>query len=236
MPISLVASNIAVRVKNLSKSYQNGNTSIQPLSNISLEIPSESFSAIIGQSGSGKSTLLNIMAGLDRPDCGAVEIGNQNIFDLDLDQLASKRLNDIGIVFQFFNLLPTLTIEDNVAVPCFLKSLPRKLIKQKVAEALEQVNISDLAKKYPHQISGGEIQRAAIARAIINRPSCVFADEPTGNLDPDTAYKVTELFRQIVAINNICLVVVTHDQIVSSQADNVFTLKDGKIANHTINS
>ncbi len=220
---------VLLQVSNLSKHFESGNSSVTPLKNIHFEASSESFVAIVGPSGTGKSTLLHLLAGLDTPDSGEIVLAGKELQDLSPEEMAEIRLTDIGIVFQFFNLLPTLTLEQNLRVPAQLLRLPKKEQLERSNSLLSEMGIAELAGRYPHEVSGGEIQRASIARALMNQPLCLLADEPTGNLDPDTAAQVIELFQRIKKEHRVLLLVVTHDDRVAAAADRVLHLADGEL-------
>ncbi len=220
---------IGISAKNLFKSYESGGKYIQPISDLSISVPRGSITAVIGESGSGKSTLLNLLAGIDLPDSGIITVAGEELGSLSVEAIAQKRLRDIGIVFQFFNLLPTLTLLQNITVPAKLMRSNKKEMNERANFLLEQLGILALAARYPHEVSGGEVQRAAIARALINNPKCILADEPTGNLDPETGKTITDLFQKLVHDNGVSCVIVTHNKAVSSIADNVLRLSNGRL-------
>lgn len=218
-----------LKLENIYKSHKSGNKKIEILKDLNFELKESGFYVITGKSGSGKSTLLQIIAGIEQADSGNLYIDNQNVSNLSQDKFANLRLNKIGIIFQFFNLLPALSIIDNVALPKQLAGISKKESKILALEYLEKVGIKELANNYPHQVSGGEIQRAAIARALINKPKLILADEPTGNLDPKTAAKVIILFKELVEKENLSLIVVTHSEDVVKEASRAFKLENGKL-------
>lgn len=218
-----------VDIQQLSKSYRQSPADRKILDNLSLTLEPAKYHAIIGRSGSGKSTLLNLIAGLDRPDGGNIAIDHTSMNTLSEDKLAQFRLQHIGIVFQFFNFLPTLTLLQNVAIPALLLGLSRQKADLLAREEMQQLDIGELHNRYPHEVSGGEIQRAAIARALINTPKLLLADEPTGNLDSANTEHILSLLRSIVTTRQTTLIVVTHDNEVVRMADKVYRLVEGRI-------
>lgn len=218
-----------ILVRGVEKTYSSGSGTLQPLQQVDFELESGSFLAIIGKSGSGKSTLLNLIAGLEKPDSGSIQVHGKELSKLSSAELSQLRLARIGIVFQFFNFLPGMSLRQNICVPAYLLKLSTTEIKRRVDELIEQVGIQKIADHYPHQVSGGELQRAAIARALINQPDLILADEPTGNLDPGNATDVIVLLKSLVREKQIALIVVTHDQQVVEQADRVLRLENGRL-------
>lgn len=214
-------------VKNLYKIYGSGDIKVEVLKDINLAINQGEFVAIVGASGSGKSTLLHAMAGIDKPTKGNVIIDNENIYDLNTDNLAIFRRRKIGFVFQAFNLIPVLTLEENIELPVLLDH--EKPDKDYLNELLNLLELKDRKNHIPSQLSGGQQQRAAIARALIYKPSIIFADEPTGNLDKENSKEVMELLKVSSKKYKQTLVVVTHDLEIASAADRIITLSDGKI-------
>ncbi len=213
--------------KALCKTYGSGEVKVDALKNVSLTIKQGEFVAIVGSSGSGKSTLLHAMAGLDKPTEGNIIIDNQDIYTLDGDNLAIFRRRKIGFVFQSFNLISVLTLEENIQLPVLLDH--QKIDKDYLNELLELLGLSDRRDHIPSQLSGGQQQRAAIARALIYKPSIIFADEPTGNLDKENSKEVMELLKLSSKKYKQTLVVVTHDLEIASEADRIITLSDGEI-------
>lgn len=218
-----------VELKSLSKHYTSGNSRVAVLNELSLEVPENALSVVIGRSGSGKSTLLNVLAGIDAADSGEIFISGKPLAGLSNEELARFRLEHIGLVFQFFNLLPALTLLENVSLPAELAGNSRKEADERARDLLERVGIAHLEKQLPSQVSGGEMQRAAVARALVNRPKLVLADEPTGNLDEQTAIGVLELFLSLARAEATSLLVVTHDERLITGADHCFFLEQGKI-------
>lgn len=218
-----------ISVNGVSKSYLSAGQPTQVLRGVTLEIAQGQLAVITGRSGSGKSTLLNLLAGLDRPDSGEIAIAGTKLSALDAEAAANCRLRQIGIVFQFFNLLPTLTLRENVSLPGHLLGLKRREIDSRAAENLDRVGVLSLADRLPNEVSGGEIQRTAIARALMNRPSVLLADEPTGNLDRANGDTVQAIFRSLVDDKNTTVLIVTHDLQLAKDADLVVTLNDGEV-------
>jgi putative ABC transport system ATP-binding protein len=218
-----------IHLSNLVKVYETHAGSFFALKGISLEIGYGEFVAIVGKSGSGKSTLINILTGIDRPTSGSVCISGVDITDLSETQLASWRGKNLGIVFQFFQLLPTLTVAENVRLPMDLCEMyPRQEWRERAKHLLARVEMADAADKLPSELSGGQQQRVAIARALANDPSIIVADEPTGNLDSKTARTVFDLFENLVGQGKT-LLFVTHDNDLASCASRVVELSDGNL-------
>ncbi|HOP21811.1 MAG TPA: ABC transporter ATP-binding protein [Gammaproteobacteria bacterium] len=215
-----------LQASNINKLFKIENQSIEILKNVSFQINQGEFVAIMGKSGSGKSTLLSILAGLDQPDSGSVKLDQLELTDLSENQLAKSRQQDIGFVFQSFYLIPTLTVEENIAFPL---QINRSFDAKRMDELIEKVGLSDRKKSFPHQLSGGEKQRTAIARALISQPKILFADEPTGNLDERNAESVLNLLIELQKEFQTALVVVTHDAGIANRADRVIEIHDGKI-------
>ncbi len=218
-----------IELRDVTKTYTTGAGDLTVLKGITLRVAAGEFVSIVGPSGSGKSTLLNMITGIDRPTRGEVIVGGEAVHRLSENGLARWRGRTVGIVFQFFQLLPTLTILENVMLPMdFCNVYRRRERKRRAMELLEQVGIAAHADKLPSALSGGEQQRAAIARALANNPPIVVADEPTGNLDTATAAEVFALFEKLVAQGKT-LLVVTHDQELSRRTRRVVHLLDGRI-------
>ena len=224
--------NIILRAENLVKSFKNTKKiQLEVLKSISLQIESNKISVIIGASGAGKSTLLHLLGGLDRPDKGEVFYDNQNIFRLSDEKLAKFRNKNIGFVFQFHHLLPEFTAIENVAIPQMIQGISQNKALQKAKELLEEVGLSERENHKPAELSGGEQQRIAVARAIVNDPSIIFADEPTGNLDSANSDSVHQILINLRDTYNKTFVVVTHNAELVKLADNVYEMKDGKLVN-----
>jgi putative ABC transport system ATP-binding protein len=219
-----------IELRGVSKTYPSADGGFAALRDVDLLLPPGEFVAVVGRSGSGKSTLLNLVAGIDRPSAGEVLVGGTPVHALDESRLAAWRGRNVGVVFQFFQLLPTLTILENVLLPIdFCGTLPPAKARARGLQLLDQVGIADQAGKLSSALSGGQQQRAAIARALANDPPLLVADEPTGNLDSHTAEAVLEL---LVAMSRAgrTVLMVTHERDVRSVADRVVTLEDGRIA------
>lgn len=213
----------------LSKSYNVDSRRITVLNNVSLTVRVGGFVVIEGKSGSGKSTLLSLLSGLDKPDSGTINLAGTDITNLSEDALAPFRNKTIGYVFQSFHLVPSLTAFENITFPAELNRDPQAVEKAK--ELLHRVDLSQRMNNFPHQLSGGEKQRIAICRALINRPQIVFADEPTGNLDSANGQIIMQLLLELRQEFKTTLVLATHSREISSQADHVFNLVDGRIEN-----
>lgn len=219
-----------VRLENLSKVYQEGEHQRLVFDNLNLEISSGEFVVLLGRSGSGKSTLLNILSGIDEPSSGRVIIDDVDITALSEHERTLFRRNNVGFIFQLFNLIPTLTVQENVLLPLELTGKLKKAHHQHVTKLLKAVGLSERANSFPDRLSGGEQQRVAILRAMIHQPTLLLADEPTGNLDTDTSRKVMKLLTTLVRKEGKTLVLVTHNQELAQSADRVFRIRDGMIS------
>jgi putative ABC transport system ATP-binding protein len=218
-----------IRLQDVVKTYETGAGGVTVLKDVDLRVNEGEFVGIVGPSGSGKSTLLNMITGIDRPTSGEVFVGGQAVHKLSENQLARWRGRTVGVIFQFFQLLPTLTIVENVMLPMdFCNTFPARQRKKRAMELLELVSIADQAHKLPNALSGGQQQRAAIARALANDPPVVVGDEPTGNLDTQTASEMFALFDRLVDQGKT-LLVVTHDRDLSKQMRRVIHLLDGRV-------
>ncbi len=218
-----------IDLRDVVKTYETGAGDVTVLKDITLQVQPGEFVGVVGPSGSGKSTLLNMITGIDRPTSGEVFVGGETVHELSENQLARWRGRNIGVIFQFFQLLPTLTVLENVMLPMdFCKTYRRRERKERAMRLLKRVGIAEHAHKLPSGLSGGEQQRAAIARALANDPPLVVADEPTGNLDTTTANEVFALFEDLVGQGKT-LLVVTHDRSLSTRAERVIHLLDGCI-------
>jgi putative ABC transport system ATP-binding protein len=220
-------SDAVVAGTDLTRTYGEGDTAVQALRGCSMEVRRGELTAVMGPSGSGKSTLMHILAGLDRPTSGSVAIDGTDITKLGDNDLTKLRREHIGFIFQFFNLLPMLTAEENITLP--LELAGRKVNKEWIDEVIGKLGLSDRRKHRPSELSGGQQQRVAIARALISRPTVIFADEPTGNLDSTTSAEILELLRQSVSDYGQTTVMVTHDANAAAIADRVLFLADGCI-------
>jgi putative ABC transport system ATP-binding protein len=220
---------IKLRLKNLCKYYQEAGAIINIIDNIDAEFYQGEIIALVGKSGSGKTTLLNLISGIDYPDSGEVWIGETLLSGLSEDQLTLIRRNQVGIVFQFFNLIPTLSVIENVALPCELNGTNSQESRLRAGELLEKVNLGDRLNSYPDVLSGGEQQRVAIARALINDPDLVLADEPTGNLDDETAKEILTLLLSVAREEEKTMIFATHSLEIIEYADRVYTIHNGKL-------
>lgn len=217
-----------IHLENLKKDYYLGKQVIEVLKGISLDIFKNEYVALMGPSGSGKSTLMNIVGCLDTPTSGKYILNNKDVSRTSDNDLADVRNNEIGFVFQQFNLLPRLTALENVALPLVYAGVPKKQRTQKAMQVLEQVDLADRAHHKPNEMSGGQNQRVAIARALVNDPSIILADEPTGNLDSKTSYEIMSIFGKIHDAGNT-VILVTHEEDISNFAHRIVRLKDGLI-------
>ena len=225
-----------IELSGVSKLFPGAEGGFTALNRINLQLPDGEFAAIVGKSGSGKSTLLNMLTGIDHPSTGTVVINGAEVHKLDESELASWRGKNIGIVFQFFQLIPTLTIIENVLLAMdFVSIIPKNERQSRAEMLLKQVGISQHARKLPAALSGGEQQRAAIARALANDPPILVADEPTGNLDSHTTEVIQSLFKQLVDTGKT-VIVVTHDRTAAARFGRVITLKDGAVESDQFNS
>ena len=218
-----------IRLENLSKKYLEGNTERVVLQEASAAFRQGEFAAILGKSGSGKSTLLNLISGIDLADAGSVWLNGQNLTALDERRRTLFRRHNIGFIFQFFNLIPTLTVLENIILPAELSNQPPELAKQQAEKLLEAVGLMDRAATFPDRLSGGEQQRVAIARALVNDPLLLLADEPTGNLDEETGRQVLALLDSLTRQAGKNMIMVTHSQEAATYADRVLTLRDNKL-------
>jgi len=218
-----------VELENIGKHFKMGHAIIKALDDINLKIKKGEFLSVIGTSGSGKSTLLNIIGGLLKPTIGKIIVDNYDISNYSDNEMANYRKNMVGFVFQSFNLIPTLTAIENVEYPMIFRAVPRKERLKKSEDILNKVGLGDRLKHNPTELSGGEQQRVSIARAIINEPEIILADEPTGNLDSKTGKEIMEILRKISEEMKRTLIVVTHDIYISHYTDRRVYLSDGKI-------
>lgn len=223
---------LIVEIKNLNKSYRRGNQILPVLNDISLDIEDGEFMALMGPSGSGKTTLLNLIAGIDRADSGTIKVGGVDITSLSETDLARWRANNVGFIFQFYNLIPVLTAFENVELPLLLTGLSRTERRAHVEMALNIVNLSDRMNHYPGQLSGGQQQRVAIARAIVTDPAILVADEPTGDLDRVSATDVLQLMERLVHELGKTIIMVTHDPRAAKMAHIIKHLDKGVLNEH----
>ena len=217
-----------IQLENIQRTFQVGDQLIYALNNINLTINKGEYVSIMGPSGSGKSTLLNVIALLDQPSSGKYILNGRDVTQLNDDQLARVRRENIGFVFQFFHLIPRLTAAENIEIPMVLAGIAVKQRKQRIAEALAAVNLEQRATHRPDQLSGGQMQRVAIARAMIMRPEILLADEPTGNLDSKTGQEIISLLEKLNQ-QQVTLITITHDQAIGDRAQRCIHLIDGQI-------
>jgi len=216
-----------LQVKDLSKTYGKSDTIVTALDGVSFSVEKGEFVAIVGASGSGKSTLMHLLGGVDRPTAGDVVIDGNEIYKSNESELAIFRRRNIGIIYQFYNLIPTLTAEENIMLPRLLDN--RRPDESKLQNILETIGLTDRAKHLPSELSGGQQQRVSVGRALINDPAIILADEPTGNLDSKTSREIIDLLKLSNKRFNQTLLIITHDENVALQADRVITIGDGKI-------
>ncbi len=218
-----------IEIHDVTKRYHKGDETITPLDGVTLQIESGEFLALMGASGTGKSTLLNLIASIDRPDRGTIVVDGVDITRLSRTQLASWRAANMGYIFQTHNLVPVLTAYENIELPLLLLPMSRSERRKRVEIALEAVHLLDRAAHYPRQLSGGQEQRVGIARAIVAHPKVVVADEPTGDLDPDTSAQIIELLKRLNQQLHVTLLMVTHDADAAGAADKQFHLDHGRL-------
>ena len=216
-----------LEIKNLCKVYGNGETKVDALDNVSFDVEQGEFVAIVGPSGSGKSTLLHILGGVDSPTSGVVNIAGTDISKLNETKLAIFRRRQIGLIYQFYNLIPILNVEENMTLPLLLdgKKPDKKLLK----DLLEKLGLKERLKHLPNQLSGGQQQRVSIGRALMNNPALLLADEPTGNLDSENSKEIVALLRKFNKENNQTVIIITHDERIALSADRIITIEDGRI-------
>ncbi|MCI5924763.1 MAG: ABC transporter ATP-binding protein [Oscillospiraceae bacterium] len=217
-----------LRIQNLTKIYGSGDTAVRALDNVSFSVQKGEFVAIIGPSGSGKSTLLHILGGVDRPTSGKVFIEDNDIYTLNENKLAVFRRRQIGLIYQFYNLIPVLNVEENITLPLLLDG--RKVDRTYLQRLIDTLGISERLSHLPNQLSGGQQQRVSIGRALVNNPAIVLADEPTGNLDSKNSAEIVELLKHFNRENHQTLIVITHDERIALQADRIISIEDGRIA------
>lgn len=221
-----------LKIEHLSKVYGQGNTAVKALDDVSFSVKKGEFIAIIGPSGSGKSTLLHLLGGVDKPTSGKVFINDTNIYQLNETQLAIFRRRQIGLIYQFFNLIPVLTVKENITLPLLLDN--QKVNPNHFQEIVEKLGIENRLNHLPNQLSGGQQQRVSIGRAMMNHPAIMLADEPTGNLDSKNSQEIIQLLKMFNNIYKQTLIVITHDERIALQADRIITIKDGKIASDEV--
>ena len=216
-----------LRVENLCKVYGQGENTVRALDGVSFSVEKGEFLAIIGPSGSGKSTLLHILGGVDTPTSGKVMMNGQDVYRQSDDNLAIFRRHHVGLIYQFYNLIPVLNVRENITLPLLMDG--RKVNENKLDEMLKVLKLKGREKHLPNQLSGGQQQRVSIGRALINEPSVILADEPTGNLDSKNSREIVELLKYYNREYNQTLIVITHDEDIALQADRIISIEDGKI-------
>ena len=216
-----------MKIENLTKVYGAGENEVRALDGVSFSVEKGEFLAIIGPSGSGKSTLLHIMGGVDRPTSGKVWINGQDVYAQNEEQLAIFRRRQVGLIYQFYNLIPVFNVVENMTLPVLMDG--RKVNEERLAELLDVLGLKDRKNNLPNQLSGGQQQRVSIGRALMNTPSVVLADEPTGNLDSRNSLEILELLRSSNRKYHQTLIVITHDESIALQADRVIAIEDGRI-------
>lgn len=223
-----------VKVEHLSKTYGKGDTQVHALDDVSFTVPQGQFLAIVGPSGSGKSTLLHILGGVDTPTSGSVNIGGTDIGKLDETALAIFRRRQIGLIYQFYNLIPILTVEENLTLPLLLDG--RKPDRKQIENLVSVLGLENRLYHLPNQLSGGQQQRVSIGRALVNNPALVLADEPTGNLDSENSREIMALLRRFNREYKQTVIVITHDENIALSADRVLAIEDGKIVRDEVQS
>lgn len=221
-----------LRVQNLCKTYGKGNNQVKALDNVSFSIKKGEFVAIIGPSGSGKSTLLHILGGVDKPTSGKVYMDGNDVYAQNDEKLAIFRRRQVGLIYQFYNLIPVLNVIENITLPVLMDG--QKVNKKRVKDLLETLKLVGREKHLPNQLSGGQQQRVSIGRALMNAPAVVLADEPTGNLDSKNSQEIMELLKVSNQKYGQTLIVITHDENIALQADRVLTIEDGKITHDEV--
>ena len=216
-----------LRVENLTKTYGKGENKINAVDHVSFSVEKGEFVAVIGSSGSGKSTLLHLLGGVDRPTSGKVFIDGEDIYNLNNDNLAVFRRRQVGLIYQFYNLIPILNVEENISLPCELDGTPAS--KKRMDEIIKTLGLENRKNHLPNELSGGQQQRVSIGRAIINSPALILADEPTGNLDSKSSEEIMSLLKLSNKKYNQTVIIITHDIEIAKEADRVITIDDGKI-------
>lgn len=221
-----------LKIEHLSKTYGKGETAVKALDDVSFSVNKGEFIAIIGPSGSGKSTLLHLLGGVDQPTSGKVFVDNTDIYDLNETQLAIFRRRQIGLIYQFYNLIPVLTVEENITLPLLLDG--QKVDSNHFNNIVETLDMQLRLNHLPNQLSGGQQQRVSIGRALINHPALILADEPTGNLDSENSKEIVDLLKMFNQTYNQTLIMITHDERIALQADRIITIQDGRIASDEV--
>lgn len=219
----------SIQIQDLKKSYKLGNTNLEVLRGININLPQGKLITLMGPSGSGKSSLMHILSGIDKPDSGRVVVKGKDISQFSEKEMTLYRRNKIGIIFQFFNLMPYLTSAENVCLPLYLAGLGKREAHQKAQKALSLVGLEKRIFHKPYELSGGEQQRVAIARSIVNEPEILFADEPTGNLDTENSDHIMELLVKLQKENGFTILMVTHNADIGAKGDIKLQMKDGKL-------
>lgn len=225
---------IMISAKDLVKTFGGKTNKVVAVDEVSLEVRKGELVAITGASGSGKSTLLNLLGGLDKPDSGTITAAGEELTAIKDARLAEYRRRKSGFVFQFYNLIPVLNVEENISLPVHLDG--KNVDKKELDELLKLLGLEDRRYHFAGQLSGGQQQRVSIGRAVINKPPCIFADEPTGNLDSKNSREIIALFKEVIAAYNTAVVLVTHDGSIAAEADRVITMSDGKIISERVRS
>ena len=216
-----------LKVENLTKTYGSGENAVHALDGVSFSIEKGQFVAIIGPSGSGKSTLLHILGGVDKPTSGKVYMDGKDVYAQNDKQLAIFRRREVGLIYQFYNLIPVLNVEENMSLPVLLDG--RNVNRDRLRELIRELDLVGREKHLPNQLSGGQQQRVSIGRALMNSPSIVLADEPTGNLDSKNSHEIVELLKRMNREYNQTLIMITHDESIALQARRIIAIEDGKI-------
>ncbi|MFB6365182.1 ABC transporter ATP-binding protein [Paenibacillus elgii] len=217
-----------LRIEHLSKVYGKGDTAVKALDDVSFSVDKGEFVAIIGPSGSGKSTLLHMLGGVDKPTSGKVFVDRTDMYSLDETQLAVFRRRQIGLIYQFYNLIPILTVEENIQLPLLLDQ--HKVDRKQFEDIVKTLNLQNRLNHLPNQLSGGQQQRVSIGRALMNQPAIILADEPTGNLDSKNGSEIIDLLKMFNKSLHQTLIMITHDERIALQADRIIAIEDGKIA------
>ena len=217
-----------LQIEHLTKIYGKGDTAVRALDDVSFSVSKGEFVAIVGPSGSGKSTLLHILGGVDRPTAGTVRIEGNDIYTLNESNLAIFRRRQIGLIYQFYNLIPVLTVKENITLPMLLDG--RKVDEEELSGLLSMLSLQNRVDHLPNQLSGGQKQRVSIGRALINHPALVLADEPTGNLDSKNSAEIVSLLKYFNREMNQTLIIITHDERIALQADRIIAIEDGRIS------
>jgi putative ABC transport system ATP-binding protein len=218
-----------LEANDLHKSYGRGSATVHALRGVSVTLDRSEFTAIVGPSGSGKTTLMQLLGGLDRPSSGSIKLGDRDLTHISDGELSAFRRTQLGFVFQFFHLVPTLSAAENVALPLMLDGQPFFKLKERADALLQEVGLAGRGHHRPHELSGGEMQRVAVARALVAQPQLVLADEPTGNLDTKTGNQVLDLLQKVVKDHGASLLMVTHDPKAADRADRIIEMRDGQV-------